>query len=71
MRVIVAGGGTLGRRVTKYVSEKHDVTMIEKDPARFQAMSEAFEGWKEVTVLLGDIDEPGVEPAPPTIVRRA
>ena len=29
MKVIVAGGGTLGRRVTKYVSEKHDVTMIE------------------------------------------
>ena len=34
--------------------------MIEKDPARFQAMIEAFAGWKEVTVLLGDIDEPGV-----------
>ena len=60
MKVVVGGGGTLGRRVTKYVSERHDVTMIEKDPARFQAMVEAFAGWKEVTVLLGDIDEPGV-----------
>jgi trk system potassium uptake protein TrkA len=60
MKVVVAGGGTLGRRVTKYVSEKHDVTMIEKDPERFQDMVEAFAGWKEVTVLLGDIDEPGV-----------
>jgi trk system potassium uptake protein len=60
MKVVVAGGGTLGRRVTKYVSEKHTVTLIEKDPARYQAMSEAFAGWEEVTVLLGDIDEPGV-----------
>jgi trk/ktr system potassium uptake protein len=60
MRVVVGGGGTLGRRVTKYVSEKHDVTMIEKDLARYQAMTEAFAGWQEVTVLLGDIDEPAV-----------
>jgi trk system potassium uptake protein len=60
MKVIVAGGGTLGRRVTKYVSERHDVTMIEKDLGRFQDMTEAFAGWKEVTVLLGDIDEPAV-----------
>ena len=55
-----AAGGTLGRRVTKYVSEKHDVVLIEKDPGRFSDMVEAFAGWKEVTVLLGDIDEPGV-----------
>jgi trk system potassium uptake protein len=60
MKVVVGGGGTLGRRVTKYVSERHSVTMIEKDPARCRAMTEAFAGWKEVTVLLGDIDEPGV-----------
>ena len=60
MKVVVAGGGTLGRRVTKYVSEKHNVTLIEKDPVRFQDMTEAFAGWDEVTVLQGDIDEPGV-----------
>ena len=60
MRVIVGGGGTLGRRVTKYVSEKHDVTMIEKDPQRVRDMTEVFAGWKEVTVMLGDIDEPSI-----------
>jgi trk system potassium uptake protein TrkA len=60
MKVIVGGGGTLGRRVTRYVSEKHDVTMIEKDPQRYRDMTEAFDGWKEVTVLLGDIDEPSI-----------
>jgi trk system potassium uptake protein TrkA len=60
MKVIVGGGGTLGRRVTKYVSEKHDVTLIEKDPQRCSDMSETFAGWKEVTVLLGDIDEPSI-----------
>ncbi len=60
MRVIVAGAGTLGRRVTRYVSRQHNVTLIEQDPARYRAMKEEFEGWKEVEVLLGDIDEPSV-----------
>jgi trk system potassium uptake protein TrkA len=60
MKVIVAGAGTLGRRVARYVSEKHDVTVIEKDPERFEAVSEEFRGWKEVTVMLGDIDEPAL-----------
>ena len=60
MRVIVAGAGTLGRRVTRYVSEKHDVTIIEKEPARYEAVCEEFRGWKEVTVILGDIDEPSL-----------
>ena len=60
MKVIVAGAGTLGRRVTRYVSEKHDVVIIEKDRARYAAMVEEFSGWKEVTVVHGDIDEPSV-----------
>lgn len=60
MKVIVAGAGTLGRRVTRYVSEKHDVVLIEKDPQRYRAVTEEFEGWKEVTVLQGDIDEPAI-----------
>jgi trk system potassium uptake protein len=58
MKVIVAGAGTLGRRVTRYVSVKHDVTIIEKDPERCEAVTEEFRGWKEVSVILGDIDEP-------------
>jgi trk system potassium uptake protein len=60
MRVIVGGAGTLGRRVTRYVSVKHDVTIIEKDPKRCAAVSEEFRGWQEVSVILGDIDEPTV-----------
>jgi trk/ktr system potassium uptake protein len=60
MKVVVAGAGTLGRRVTRYVSKEHTVTLIEKDPARYRAVKEEFAGWKEVEVLLGDIDEPSV-----------
>ena len=60
MKVIVAGAGTLGRRVTRYVSAKHEVTIIEQDPGRCAAVAEEFKGWKEVSVILGDIDEPTV-----------
>jgi len=60
MKVIVAGAGTLGRRVTRYVSAKHDVTIIEQNPERCEAVAEEFRGWKEVSVVLGDIDEPTV-----------
>jgi len=60
MKVIVAGAGTLGRRVTRYVSDKHDVTIIEQDPERCASVAEEFKGWKEVSVILGDIDEPTV-----------
>ncbi len=60
MKVIVAGAGTLGRRVTRYVSTKHDVTIIEQNPERCAAVTEEFRGWKEVSVILGDIDEPQV-----------
>jgi len=34
MKVIVAGAGTLGRRVARYVGEKHDVTIVEKSRER-------------------------------------
>jgi len=37
MRVVVAGAGALGRRVTRYVSKQHTVTLIEQDPERFRA----------------------------------
>ena len=60
MKVIVAGAGTLGRRVTRYVSDKHDVTIIEQDPERCASVAEEFKGWKEVSVILGDVDEPTV-----------
>jgi trk system potassium uptake protein len=60
MRVVVAGAGTLGRRVTRYVSKEHTVTLIEQNAQRCQAMAEEFKGWAEVTVLQGDADEPSV-----------
>jgi trk system potassium uptake protein TrkA len=60
MKVIVAGAGTLGRRVTRYVSKEHTVTIIEKDSQRFESVTEEFRGWQEVSVILGDIDEPTV-----------
>jgi len=60
MRVVVAGAGTLGRRVTRYVSKEHTVTLIEQDPERCKALVEEFSGWNEVTVLQGDADEPSV-----------
>jgi len=60
MKVVVAGAGTLGRRVTRYVSREHTVTLIEQDPQRYRAMTEEFDGWAEVTVLQGDADEPSV-----------
>ena len=30
MKVIVAGAGTLGRRVARYVGEKHNVVIVEQ-----------------------------------------
>jgi trk system potassium uptake protein len=56
MRVIVAGAGTLGRRVAAYVGAQHDVTVIEKDENRAQALAEEF-GY---IVVHGDADEPSI-----------
>jgi trk system potassium uptake protein len=60
MKVIVAGAGTLGRRVARYVGEKHDVVIIEKDPERCTAVAEEFQDCDKVHVVLGDIDEPAL-----------
>lgn len=58
MKVIVAGAGTLGRRVARYVGEKHDVVIIDKDPQRHDAVAEEFGACGQVRVLMGDADEP-------------
>jgi trk system potassium uptake protein TrkA len=60
MRVVVAGAGTLGRRVTRYVSDKHTVTVIEKAEARARAVAAEYAASELVTVLHGDADEPSV-----------
>lgn len=56
MKVIVAGAGTLGRRVARYVKDEHSVTIIEKDEARAQALREEL----DVAVVTGDADEPTI-----------
>jgi trk system potassium uptake protein TrkA len=60
MKVIVAGAGTLGRRVAHYVSEKHDVTLIEKDRGHCAAVSGQFAANPRVRVMQGDSDEPAI-----------
>ena len=57
MKVVVAGAGALGRMVARYVRDAHDVTVIENDEARADALRSEL----GVTVLLGDADEPAVQ----------
>ncbi len=57
MRVVIAGAGTLGRRVAFYVSrEGHTVVVVEQDAARARAIEEEL----AVEVVVGDADEPRV-----------
>ena len=60
MKVIVAGAGTLGRRVARYVGDKHDVTIVEKSRERCQSVTEEFRSCGNISVLCGDIDEPAI-----------
>jgi len=60
MKVIVAGAGTLGRRVARYVGEKHDVVIVERDDHRCETVREEFHGCSNIRVLRGDIDEPAI-----------
>jgi len=60
MKVIVAGAGTLGRRVARYVGEKHDVTIVEQNLERCASVIEEFHGCDNIRVLRGDIDEPAI-----------
>jgi trk system potassium uptake protein len=56
MRIVIAGAGTLGRRVANYTREAHDVLVIEQSRARAHAVEEEL----GVEVLVGDADEPEV-----------
>jgi trk system potassium uptake protein TrkA len=60
MKVIVAGAGTLGRRVARYVGEKHDVVIVEQSGKRCESVMEEFRGCDSIRVLRGDIDEPAI-----------
>jgi len=56
MRVIVAGAGKLGRRVSQLLTDHHTVVVIEKDEARAQAIHEEL----GIDVITGDADEPAI-----------
>jgi len=56
MRIVIAGAGTLGRRVATYTRADHDVLVIEQSRSRAQAVEEEL----GVKVLVGDADEPSV-----------
>ena len=60
MKVIVAGAGTLGRRVARYVGDKHDVTIVEQNLERCESVTEEFQSCGNIRVLRGDIDEPAI-----------
>ena len=53
MRIVIAGAGTLGRRVATYTREQHDVLVIEQSRTRAKALEEEL----GVKVLVGDADE--------------
>ena len=54
MRIIIAGCGTLGRRVATYTKDQHEVTVVEKDPERAHSIADEL----GVEVTTGDADEP-------------
>ena len=56
MRIVIAGAGTLGRRVATYTRDDHDVLIIEQSRSRAKAVEEEL----GVKVLVGDADEPSV-----------
>ena len=56
MRIVIAGAGTLGRRVATYTRADHDVLVIDQSRARAAAVEEEL----GVRVLVGDADEPAI-----------
>jgi len=43
MYVIIVGGGQVGHSLARLImSEKHEVLLVEKDPARYGKLSEEF-----------------------------
>lgn len=50
-RIMLAGGGNIGRRLARALEKKYDVKIIEADPVRAEQASEELE---KTVVLLGD-----------------
>lgn len=58
MRVVVTGGGAIGRHLSADLVERgHEVTLVEQDKATIDDLREEI---PEVTLLLGDACEPWV-----------
>jgi trk system potassium uptake protein TrkA len=56
-RIVIAGGGRVGNRVAHMLDDRnHDVTVIEQDPDRAEALSDDY----VATVIEGDATRPGV-----------
>ncbi|WP_239649845.1 NAD-binding protein [Methylocucumis oryzae] len=50
-RIIIAGGGHVGKRLGMALEKNHQVKIIEKDPRRVKAISESL---NNTTILVGD-----------------
>jgi trk system potassium uptake protein TrkA len=56
-RIVIAGGGRVGNRVAHILDDRgHDVTVVERDPERAEALSDDY----VATVIEGDATRPGV-----------
>jgi trk system potassium uptake protein TrkA len=56
-RVVLAGGGRVGRRVAHLLDDRgHDVVVIESDPERADEVSDAY----VATVITGDATRPSI-----------
>ena len=57
MRVVIAGGGAVGRHLAAdLLARNHEVILIEQDPATLEKARE----WERVELILGDACEPWV-----------
>jgi trk system potassium uptake protein len=50
-RIIIAGGGNIGKRLAERLEKRHQVKILERDPARARQLSQTL---SNTVVLLGD-----------------
>jgi trk system potassium uptake protein TrkA len=53
MKILIAGGGTMGRELITALPE-HEVTLIESNPLKAQAISEDFKDMQSLTIVGGN-----------------
>ncbi|MCJ7653328.1 MAG: TrkA family potassium uptake protein [Actinobacteria bacterium] len=57
MQILIVGGGIVGSFIARVLSEKHEVTVIEKDPEKYDSLRNTLPG---VTPICEDGCEPWV-----------